>query len=327
MLKKYIENLENISCNICSKNSTEILCDSERNSLPLKTVICNNCGLIYLNPRPTKKLYDEFYKADYRKSVSGTDEGIDKIFYGQIKYCDNKIIPICKKYINFKIKNILDIGASYGGMLKSLGNNYPDANLYGLEPMIKNVQYASKKTGANIDTCLLENYDSKTKFDLITFARTLNHSLEPKENLTKIHKLLSDEGVLIIVLHDFISELSIKPFESITQITHPFNFYKESIQYLLDQVGFEIIYFFDNTIDNPTKKEMKKISISNMIILVKKKSDEKFKISKPNVQEIKKRIENNQNCKENYGYIYKKWRKPNFWLKVYRKLMKVINLW
>lgn len=327
MLDKYISNLESISCNICGSDDYHLLANKERRGLPLKTVICKNCGLIYINPRPTKELYDEFYKSDYRKDVSGTDEGIDKIFDAQVRFCNDKIIDLCQKNIDdSQVKNILDIGCSYGGILKGLKEKYTDAQLFGIEPVIKNAEFAKEKTGANVATGLFEDYSSDNKFDIIIISRTLNHSLDPKNNLLKVRDLLSDNGIFILIQHDFISELCRKPFESVTQMTHPFNFYRESIQYFLESVGLNIVDYRDNTIDNPSKNEMKKIKFTSMDV-VSKKGIIKNNLFKPNWEVILQRIKNNEKCRDEMGYIYRKWRKPNIYMKVYRKFMKLIGKW
>ena len=59
-----------IPCNLCSSQQVSILSNTSRERRPLRTVICQNCGLAWTDPRPHQAR--EFYADEYRLSYKGS---------------------------------------------------------------------------------------------------------------------------------------------------------------------------------------------------------------------------------------------------------------
>jgi hypothetical protein len=57
-----LEELEHVPCNLCGRDDSQPVASRDKYRLPLTTVICQGCGLIYLNPRPTAATYKKFYE-------------------------------------------------------------------------------------------------------------------------------------------------------------------------------------------------------------------------------------------------------------------------
>ena len=74
-LNQYLTELEEVPCNICGVSSTTVFAERERFGLPIISVQCRECGLLYLNPRPTKRMYEAYNRADYRVVSFGTSVG------------------------------------------------------------------------------------------------------------------------------------------------------------------------------------------------------------------------------------------------------------
>src|SRR3989344_749616 len=322
ILKKYIAEMESLPCNLCGKNETQIICGKERFGLDINTVVCKNCGLIYLNPRPAKGQYEEMNRADYRIAVDGTDAGNNKLFQNQYNYFFKNAALLCRKNIGFQPQSILDVGCSCGGALKCLGEIYPSAKLYGLEPIVKHAEYTKEKTGAEVYTGILENWNPGKKFDVILFSKALNHTLDPRGNLEKIKSLLSERGVLILIIHDPMNPLLAYPIEYVSEILHPFMFYRESIKYFLDQVGFNIINYRDGRYVSPSGREMRKLKFPKMIIFARSGRIGSNKTVKPNYLETLKMIADNSSIRLKYGHIYHRWQSPNLAMRFYRKGLK-----
>ena len=186
-VEKYIAELEKVACNACGANDNEVVADHERFGLPLQTVICRNCGLIFLNPRPTKDMYTEFYKSDYRKAVTGSDEGSDRQFEREYDFALQVSIPAIKKILpHWSPKSMMELGSSYGGILYAHMCHFPESAAFGIEPLVKIGEYARQRTGATIYTTLFEDFSPDRQYDLIILSRTLNHTLDPKSNLAKV---------------------------------------------------------------------------------------------------------------------------------------------
>ena len=53
--------LEEVNCSLCGGREMKTLARRDCVGLPVKTVMCRRCGLIYINPRPTEEWYKDYY--------------------------------------------------------------------------------------------------------------------------------------------------------------------------------------------------------------------------------------------------------------------------
>ena len=51
-----------MACNLCGRDDTLPVAERDKFRLPLTTVMCRGCGLLYLDPRPTAATYRRFYE-------------------------------------------------------------------------------------------------------------------------------------------------------------------------------------------------------------------------------------------------------------------------
>lgn len=328
--EKYISELEEVACNACGSLEQETIAERERFGLPLRTVICKNCGLIFINPRPTKEMYAEFYKSDYRKAVSGSDEGDDAQFQKEFNFANYASLPVLKKFLPaWSPKTIMELGSSYGGVLSAHLQNYPGSIGFGVEPLLKIGEYARQRTGATIYTSLFEDFKPDSKYDLVILSRTLNHTLDPKENLTKIGRMLTENGIFALILQDPISNTIHIPFERVTEMTHPYMFTIESIQYLLGLSGLEVVGVQDEYIDarRMTRRDYRKLSFGYMVVLSRLHKQGQVVVNKPDYLEILDRIRANQKACLEHGDFIDRWRKPTLVMRAYRKALNLAGLW
>ena len=61
-----------IRCNLCGAGEVAELGDKDRQGLPLRTVICQECGLVWTDPRPSEEEIKKFYAEEYRVRYKGT---------------------------------------------------------------------------------------------------------------------------------------------------------------------------------------------------------------------------------------------------------------
>jgi len=328
--EKYISELEEVACNACGSQDQEMIAERERFGLPLRTVICKNCGLIFINPRPTKEMYAEFYKSDYRKAVSGSDEGDDAQFQKEFHFASYASLPVLYKFLpGWSPKTIMELGSSYGGVLSAHLQNYPGSIGFGVEPLLKIGEYARQRTGATIYTSLFEDFKPVSKYDLVILSRTLNHTLDPKENLTKIGRMLTENGIFALILQDPISNTIHIPFERVTEMTHPYMFTIESIQYLLGLSGLDVVGVQDEYIDarRMTRRDYRKLSFGYMVVLSRLQKQGQVVDNKPDYREILDRIRANQKACLEHGDFIDRWRKPTLVMRAYRKALNLAGLW
>ena len=275
-LNNYIKTLEFVPCNLCGNSDRwkmQVLHEKERFGLALNTVICLNCGLVFINPRPSKELYGEFYKSDYRKVVSGSDDGSEKAFRKQIHFMESYVIPVVDPILKTAaIESILDVGCSYGGISLALKKQYGAARCDGIEPVVKIAEFARLQASMNVHPGLFEDFAAETEYDLVCFSRALNHTLDPNSNLRKIASLLKPGGYLLITLYDGFSNLIYRPFSRVAELTHPYIFCEETIKNMLTACGFEVVCKRTNTLHGKhlSEKDIPLLDMRQMIFLARK---------------------------------------------------------
>ena len=332
-LSKYVETLDFVPCNMCGnldQTTMPVLSDRERFGLNLNTVMCRDCGLMFLNPRPTKELYNEFYKSDYRKAVSGSDSGSEKELQKQKVFMESyvlpKIIPMIRKD---QIKTTLDIGCSYGGISLALKNAYSLERCQGIEPVIKIAKFAESRVGMKVETGLFEDFVPEKQYDLICFFRTLNHTLDPKGNLQKIWSLLKPDGYLLIALYDGVSNLIKRPFSRVAELTHPYIFCEETMDSMLRTVGFTVVLKEANTLHGKclSKKDIPLINLAPMIFLAQKCQHASDTTNQQATNVDTTRLLERINCNVNFFKQHKRtidyWNSAKFQVRIRIKLLRL----
>ncbi len=89
MRARLLTDVEHVPCNLCGTDAPVTLAHTDKYGLGITTVMCRQCGLMYLNPRPTETSYGKFYtdgsseEGDYHTTLSlGTIEAQLKRHFG-----------------------------------------------------------------------------------------------------------------------------------------------------------------------------------------------------------------------------------------------------
>lgn len=162
---------------------------------------------------------------------------------------EKKLSTYFKKFIS-KIVNlkregsVLDIGGGYGlfsFILAQKGKYAIDIlepvseQLYG--KTLKNIYYIRSS---------FEDYFKKThkKYDVIVLMDVIEHFRNPLENLEQVHKLLKDDGIILIQTPNYISLMAKLCTDWAWWMIedHKFFFSLTSLQLLLQKAGFNITY-------------------------------------------------------------------------------------
>ncbi|MCB2227333.1 MAG: class I SAM-dependent methyltransferase [Desulfarculaceae bacterium] len=97
------------SC-LCGSEEKEVLASIDRFGFHQRTVICKDCGLIYLSPRMTDEEYVKFYSASFYMDVYALQAEDDEYPF------HHKINPIIVPYLD-KIESVLEVGCNRGYLL------------------------------------------------------------------------------------------------------------------------------------------------------------------------------------------------------------------
>jgi 2-polyprenyl-3-methyl-5-hydroxy-6-metoxy-1,4-benzoquinol methylase/RimJ/RimL family protein N-acetyltransferase len=171
--------------------------------------ICRHpIGFLEFSDKPTKEELRTYYADRYFQ----TSQGNYRSAYGPVEliYSDNKLaqrVQIIDGLLTGRIGSMLDVGCGEGFAMAHFqrlgwtvtGLDYSQAGVAAMNP-----HCLPLLTTGDIDTLLKQIGQSGRKFDLIWLSNVLEHVIDPVDLMSQIRKLLSDGGVLVIIVpNDF----------------------------------------------------------------------------------------------------------------------------
>lgn len=240
--------LDYTNCNLCGNDKTKLLIDlsKAKNSRlrEFRIVQCEQCGLIFLNPRPCKSDMDEFYPENY---LPFNKKAIEDEVFTLIKWLRRhkleKMSKAIKKYFAQSKGALLDVGCSTGLFINHMAQQ--GWSVTGVEPNFLAAQYAKNRFGLNVINETIESVSlPKASFDVITYWDVMEHVYDPMSVFYKTHQLLKENGLLLI---------NFPPAESYSRNKfkdswigydpprHLFVYSRETMKQYLNKTGFEIL--------------------------------------------------------------------------------------
>lgn len=228
-----------VNCNLCGLNSTEIVQAAEE---PFKVVKCKNCGLVYTNPQPERKLIEEHYTEEYYK------EWMERQMERRIPMWRRRLKEV-KEYKDNG--NLLDLGCGIGTFLRLAKQE--GFEIFGTEISEYASRYVKEKLGIDVFRGDLEEADfPPDNFNVLTMWHTLEHLPNPKAAVEEIRRILKKDGLLVIAtpnLDNFITRVlyflakwkKLKLFSSQAKELHLYHFSVHTLTSMLKETGFNII--------------------------------------------------------------------------------------
>ena len=203
-------------------------------------VICQKCGLKFVNPRPEVLDIGRYYESpDYVSHDSERKSGLN-ILYKQIRRFSirEKFKLVQKSSLGHKI---LDIGCGTGEFLFFC--NQKGFETTGIEPGEKPRKYANTKYQLNVLDETQIDILGHSNYDIITLWHVLEHVHLLNERMNKIVDLLKPDGTLIIAVPNSNSwdALYYKNFWAAYDLPrHLYHFSQDTMKFLLHQHNLEI---------------------------------------------------------------------------------------
>lgn len=202
---------------------------------------CDQCHLLFTNPRPDSENLFRYYQSDEYLSHTSSKAGLFSFLYRSIR-----TVSIKKKYNlinNYKSgKNILDIGCGTGEFLKFFSDK--NWNSCGIEPVKQAREFARKNYHLNVyDESKLNEFDPEY-FDVISMWHVLEHVPDLTGRITQIKRLLRQDGILVFALPNIESwdALHYKNFWAAWDVPrHLYHFSQSSFNALMNKNNLEII--------------------------------------------------------------------------------------
>lgn len=237
--------LESVKCDLCSSSNNTLLLQARdyRYGHPemFNIVKCNNCELIYINPRPTAESVSKLYEADYAPEEITDTSLITKT--ADWKIIIKGILYKLYGYIgNLPRKGkILELGCGEGAILEILSRRGCEA--WGIEPNPKAARICKKK-GLNVICSSLEEANFRDEFfDAVIMSQVVEHLPSPKGTLKEVNRIVKRKGKVHIYCpnaESFLSKLFGKYWHGWHIPFHFYSFSKKAILKLINDVGFKV---------------------------------------------------------------------------------------
>jgi len=241
--------MKRVKCTLCGSEVFSILLTAEDYRLSttdgkFNLVRCRRCGLVYLYPRPTKREVSKFYPQEYYDKQNRLERVVVKLLH------DMKI----KKITSFKRRGrILDVGCGSGELLSHLKERVWE--VYGVDTSEVAYKLAKRKIGQRVFNCELKDCQFVDQyFDVITLNHVLEHMLDPNEELRNIHRILKDDGVLLLSTPNIDSlqfKISKEKWFGIDSPRHLNIYSPKTVKLILNKNGFRILEITYPLIDFP----------------------------------------------------------------------------
>lgn len=275
--------MELVCCDLCRSDQSELVIQQRDLLLEVThdefTIVrCCQCGLIYLNPRPSKDLLSSYYPTVYyppveakvrpqvqqqaKKFSAKMKRWVLEDYYGYPSIISLGWSRTLRRMLLWPDKTlrelkgrhplpwrgegkVLDVGCGAGGNLKTLqGHGWEP---WGIEISAVASAHAREVVTGNIHTGTLESAPFLLKtFDLVLMSHSLEHLPSPIDALRLVNRFLKDDGLLVISVPN-VNSLEYKLFGrwwfQLDPPRHFYHFDKRSLSRLIMQAGFQVHHF------------------------------------------------------------------------------------
>lgn len=160
---------------------------------------CTNCDFVWTDNAPDAANIGSYYVSEEYIAHTDTQSGlINRLFHTARRYMLSRKRLLIHKNTQEQSKTLLDIGCGTGYFLNYMRAN--GWNVNGLEPSQSAREFARKQFALSIQPS--ENIETlaDSSFDVITLWHVLEHVHDLKGTVNHLHRLLKQNGLLVVAL-------------------------------------------------------------------------------------------------------------------------------
>jgi len=229
-----------MKCKLCDSNECKNLNKSVRGSDTAQVYYCEKCDYAFLvNIDIDESFYEHEFDTFMAERASDTSWKNSSEHFEQRMIDAQDRVKLLKQWVDFsKVNSILELGSSSGFLLKALEKEFPNIDIYGIEPSEKHQDYA-KKIGLKVYSNMEEL--GEKKFDLILSYFVLEHILEPQKWLFELKQKANNNAYFVAIVPN-LNEALVKVYEDknynefVWQLPHVSYFSDKSFEILLARI-------------------------------------------------------------------------------------------
>jgi len=254
------------TCDLCGSSSFEIISEYDRHNKPLKTGLCQGCGLVMHVPMPSEDDISAYYANDYRRDYHGERKPSPRRI---MRAWNNgqRILKQIKHAIPEKAK-VFEVGAGIGCTVKSFEADGFDAS--GIEPNTDFNSYTQGVLHASVENINLYDLEADHSRDVILLIHVVEHFVSPKRALTHMRGLIKDDGLLYIECPNVAAPFA--TFGRLFHFAHTYNFTHNTLIGIAKTAGFEVVETFTDASNPDIQILFRKIAVSESVNIDKQEA-------------------------------------------------------
>jgi 2-polyprenyl-3-methyl-5-hydroxy-6-metoxy-1,4-benzoquinol methylase len=229
---------EHYNCPMCGQDDTKTIFIKQGFSI----VQCSSCEFVYVNPRIANSQLSQIYKHNYFNNHDYGYTGYEQEKRLRVKNFEEWLGISAKFLIGNNHVRALDVGCAAGYCLEVMKAKGWDAEGIELdEEMLATLHKKEFVVNAN----LLENFTSAHQFSIITLFDVVEHIAELDKAFAKLHDLVTDDGIIVIVTPDHGSlhrKIAGKKWFQYKPVEHIQYFTRQSLTLLAKRNNLELVY-------------------------------------------------------------------------------------
>lgn len=252
------EIFEDVPCDHCGAGENSVVAHTEipeqQQSLfqsdRISVVQCENCGLIFANPRPTLETISEYYEQYYSPSKEKTfffnsefkaeeltsETGFERANRDP-KTC-RSILEKLKSVVS-KPGKVLDVGCGQGGFIQFANSHGWEG--HGIEISSEAASYARDELGLEVKSGAFSDAEYPPGFfDAVTFLNVFEHLNKPATYLEKARIALRDGGALFLNTPNTV--VRHRGLAGVFLPEHYYFFSVKTLTAMLRKQGFEVVH-------------------------------------------------------------------------------------
>lgn len=202
---------------------------------------CQDCHLIFTNPRPTATSISKYYESTEYISHTNDTRTLKDLLYKTVRsYALGKKVKLISSLT--KSRKLLDFGCGTGHFLNKASKNGWD--IYGIEPSPNARDEINKNLQEKI-TADIKGLKDELKFDVITLWHVLEHVHTLRDTINSLKHRLTKTGKIIIAVpnpNSYDAQHYKEYWAAYDVPRHLYHFTQESMRTFLNTMGLKIDY-------------------------------------------------------------------------------------
>lgn len=202
-------------------------------------VLCERCGLGFLNPQHEEADYERYYRSRNYKPIRSTGaELLARASYRKLQAAF--LLDTLRRLPGAKATSLLDVGCGPGALIAFLRAEGISAE--GLEIGEPAIDFARREFRAPIHAGTIFDHPlAGRQFDVVTSTAAIEHFTDPLKALRAMRALLTENGLLYINTQDLLGLVLKNGEGSWFKFVHTFYYTETTLGSLIEQAGFRII--------------------------------------------------------------------------------------